>query len=88
MTRGDGTPIPGLGLGLRGLGVSCVRAAAIATRLGLKQLSAKIPPVLDKAFYLFEKLGFKEVAVLKDFVRDKEGKDSNLVLMLKTLQEA
>ena len=44
--------------------------------------------MLDKAFYLFEKLGFKEVAVLKDFVRDKEGTESDLVLMLKTLQEA
>ncbi|TSA13050.1 MAG: GNAT family N-acetyltransferase [Deltaproteobacteria bacterium] len=74
---------------VKGLGTLMIENLIdIATRLGLKQLSAEIPPVLDKAFYLFEKLGFKEVAVLKDFVRDKEGADSDLVLMLKTLQAA
>jgi len=74
---------------VKGLGTLMIENLIdIATRLGLKQLSAEIPPVLDKAFYLFEKMGFKEVAVLKDFVRDKEGTDSDLVLMLKTLQEA
>jgi GNAT superfamily N-acetyltransferase len=57
----------------------------IATDLGLEQLSAEIPPVLDKAFYLFEKLGFEEVANLKGFVRDLEGNESDLVLMTKSL---
>lgn len=57
----------------------------IATRLGLEQLSVEIPPLLDKAFYLFEKLGFKEVAHLKDFVKDLEGNESDLVLMVKYL---
>lgn len=57
----------------------------IATDLGLEQLSAEIPPVLDKAFYLFEKMGFKEVANLKGFVRDLEGNESDLVLMSKSI---
>jgi L-amino acid N-acyltransferase YncA len=73
---------------VKGLGTLLIQDLIdIAMHLGLKQLSAEIPPVLDKAFYLFEKLGFKEVAVLKDFVKDKEGTDSDLVLMLKTLTE-
>lgn len=74
---------------VKGLGTLLIENLIdIATRLGLKQLSAEMPPVLDKAFHLFEKLEFKEVAVLKDFVRDKEGTESDLVLMLKTLPEA
>ncbi len=74
---------------VKGLGTLMIENLIdIGTRLGLKQLSAEVPPVLDKAFSLLEKVGFKEVAVLKDFVRDKEGQDSDLVLMLKTLQEA
>ena len=55
--------------------------------MGLEQISAEIPPMLDKAFYLFEKLGFKEMAVLKGFVRDMEGTESDLVLMIKFLNE-
>ncbi len=57
----------------------------IAASLGLEQLSIEIPPMLDKAFYLFEKLGFKEVTHLKNFVRDMEGNESDLVLMTKSL---
>jgi len=59
----------------------------IATRLGLEQISLEIPPRLDKAFYLFEKMGFKEVANLKGFVKDLEGTESDLVLMVKYLRE-
>ncbi len=73
---------------VRGLGTLLIQnLIEIATHLGLKQLSAEIPPVLDKAFYLFEKLGFKEVAILKDFVRDTEGQEWDLVLMIKPLSE-
>jgi L-amino acid N-acyltransferase YncA len=68
---------------VKGLGTILVQNLIdIATRLGLEQLSAEIPPVLDKAFYLFEKIGFKEVAHLEGFVRDLEGKESDLVLMI------
>ena len=72
----------------KGLGTILVQNLIdIAAGLGLEQLSAEIPPVLDKAFYLLEKMGFKEVAVLKGFVRDKEDQESDLVLMIKPLAE-
>jgi L-amino acid N-acyltransferase YncA len=72
---------------VRGLGTILVQNLIdIATRLGLEQINIEIPPVLDKAFYLFEKMGFKEVANLKGFVKDLEGKESDLVLMVKYLQ--
>jgi L-amino acid N-acyltransferase YncA len=71
---------------VKGLGTKLVQnIIAIAAALGLEQLSAEIPPVLDKAFYLFEKLGFEKVAVLEGFVRDLEGQESDLVLMVKYL---
>jgi L-amino acid N-acyltransferase YncA len=73
---------------VRGLGTFLVQNLIdIATRLGLEQIHIEIPPVLDKAFYLFEKMGFKEVAHLPGFVKDLEGKESDLVLMVKYLPE-
>jgi L-amino acid N-acyltransferase YncA len=73
---------------VRGLGTTLLQNLIdIATRLGLEQISLEIPPRLDKAFYLFEKMGFKEVANLKGFVKDLEGTESDLVLMVKYLQE-
>jgi GNAT superfamily N-acetyltransferase len=72
---------------VRGLGTILVQNLIdIATRLGLEQISIEVPPVLDKAFYLFEKMGFKEVANLQGFVKDLEGKESDLVVMIKYLQ--
>ncbi len=74
---------------VKGLGTLLVQNLIdLATSLGLEQLSIEIPPMLDKAFYLFEKLGFKEAAHLKDFVRDIEGNESDLVLMVKSLVAA
>jgi len=71
---------------VKGLGTYMIEELIdIARELGLEQLSAEIPPMLDKAFYLFEKMGFKEVAVLQGFVRDMEGTESDLVLMTKFL---
>jgi L-amino acid N-acyltransferase YncA len=73
---------------VKGLGTQLIEELIdLARELGLEQLSAEIPPMLDKAFYLFEKLGFKEMAVLKGFVRDMGGTDSDLVLMIKFLNE-
>ena len=73
---------------VRGLGTILVQNLIdIATRLDLEQISIEIPPRLDKAFYLFEKMGFKEVANLKGFVKDLEGTESDLVLMVKSLRE-
>jgi L-amino acid N-acyltransferase YncA len=72
---------------VRGLGTIMVQNLIdIASQIGLEQIHIEIPPVLDKAFYLFEKMGFKEVANLPGFVRDLEGKESDLVLMVKYLQ--
>lgn len=59
----------------------------IAAALGLEQLSAEIPPVLDKAFSLFEKMGFEKVVVLQGFVRDAQGQESDLILMIKSLSK-
>ena len=71
---------------VRGLGTILVQNLIdIATSLGLEQISIEIPPVMDKAFYLFEKMGFKEVAHLQGFVRDLQGNESDLVLMIKYL---
>jgi L-amino acid N-acyltransferase YncA len=71
---------------VRGLGTLLIQNLIdIATRLGLEQISAEIPPVLDKAFYLFEKMGFKEAAHLEGFVKDLEGAESDLVLLVKYL---
>jgi len=71
---------------VRGLGTILLQNLIdIATHLGLEQISIEIPPVMDKAFYLFEKMEFKEVARLQGFVKDLEGKESDLVVMIKAL---
>jgi L-amino acid N-acyltransferase YncA len=73
----------------KGLGTLLIQnLAEIAAELGLEQLTAEIPPELDKAFYLFEKLGFEKAAVLKGFVMDKAGRESDIVLMIKALAPA
>ena len=59
----------------------------IAQSMGLEQLTAEIAPTLDEAYFLFEKLGFKEAAVLKDFIRDQEGKYDDMVVMIRDLKE-
>ncbi len=58
----------------------------IAKKLGLELLSAEVSPELQEAFFLLEKLEFKEAAVLKGFIMDLEGNESNLVLMVKDLK--
>jgi L-amino acid N-acyltransferase YncA len=57
----------------------------IAVDVGLEQLTAEIAPALDEAYFLFEKLGFQESAVLKDFIKDLEGNYQDLVLMVKNI---
>jgi ribosomal protein S18 acetylase RimI-like enzyme len=59
----------------------------IAKSFGLEQLTVEIAPTLDQAFFLFEKLGFKEAAVLKNFIKDLQGNYEDLVLMIKNIQE-
>ena len=57
----------------------------ISARLGLEQLTAEIPLELNRALRLFKKFGFDEVTMLKGFVRNLEGRESDLVLMIKYL---
>jgi ribosomal protein S18 acetylase RimI-like enzyme len=57
----------------------------IAVDVGLEQLTAEIAPALDEAYFLFEKLGFQEAAVLEDFIKDLEGNYQDLVLMVKNI---
>jgi L-amino acid N-acyltransferase YncA len=60
----------------------------ISDQLGLEQLTAEIPLELTKAFSLFEKLGFGKSAVLPGFVIDAAGRESDIVLMIKSLAPA
>lgn len=71
---------------LKGLGLGLARdLLEIATRLGLEKLSAEIPRELDNALSLLKKLGFIELTVLKGFVRNGTGKETDLVLLSKDL---
>jgi GNAT superfamily N-acetyltransferase len=59
----------------------------IAKELGIELLSIEMAPELHEAFSLFEKLGFKREAVLKGFIIDLDGNETDLVLMTKHLNE-
>jgi len=59
----------------------------IARNLGLEQLSIELAPELQDAFLLCQKLGFKQAAVLKGFVVDLDGNETDLVLMIKQLAD-
>jgi L-amino acid N-acyltransferase YncA len=60
----------------------------IAKNMGIEQLTAELAPTLDEAYFLFEKLGFKEAAVLKNFIKDQDGKYDDLVIMVMNLKES
>jgi L-amino acid N-acyltransferase YncA len=60
----------------------------IAKSMGLEQLTAELAPTLDEAYFLFEKMGFKEAAVLKNFIKDQEGTYEDLVVMILDLNES
>lgn len=57
----------------------------ISRAMGIDQLTAEVSPALDEAYFLCEKVGFKEAAVLKSFIKDQEGKYEDLVIMVKEL---
>ena len=59
----------------------------IAKCMGLEQVTAEVAPTLDEAYFLCEKMGFKEAAILKNFIRDQEGGYEDLVIMVKELQQ-
>ncbi len=75
----------------RGKGLSTVlieNMIEIAKAMGIEQLTAELAPTLDEAYFLFEKIGFKEVAVLRNFIKDQEGKYEDLVVMILDLADA
>jgi ribosomal protein S18 acetylase RimI-like enzyme len=57
----------------------------IARSMGLEQLTAEIAPTLNEAYFLCEKMGFKDAAVLKNFIKDKENNYEDMVLMIKDI---
>ena len=59
----------------------------IAKGMGLEQLTAEVAPVLDEIYFLCEKIGFKEAAILKGFIKDQEGKYEDLVVMIMDLKD-
>lgn len=74
----------------RGRGISTVlikNIIEVAKSMGLEQLTAELSPILDEAYFLFEKIGFKEAAVLKNFIKDQEDKYEDLVVMILDLNE-
>jgi len=60
----------------------------IAKSMGLEQLTAELAPTLDEAYFLFEKMGFKEAAVLKNFIKEQEGTYEDLVVMIMDLNKS
>jgi len=73
---------------VKGLGTRLTKDIMdIAKELGLEQLSIEISPALQEAFLLCQKLGFKQEAVLKGFIIDLDGNETDLVLMIKHLKE-
>jgi L-amino acid N-acyltransferase YncA len=73
----------------KGLGTLLIQNLQdIATQVGLEHLTAEIPLELTKAFSLFERLKFQKAAVLPGFVMDAAGRESDLVLMIKSLAPA
>jgi L-amino acid N-acyltransferase YncA len=70
----------------KGLSTSLIEIMLeISEKLGIDQLTAEVSPALDEAYFLCEKMGFKEAAVLKNFIKDHEGKYEDLVIMVKEL---
>jgi L-amino acid N-acyltransferase YncA len=59
----------------------------ISKSMGIDQLIAEVSPALDEAYFLCEKVGFKEAAVLKNFIKDQEGNYEDLVIMIKELHD-
>ena len=65
-----------------GLGRDLLEAAfAIAGQRGLTKLTAQMTPDQTGSIALFESLGFRAEALLKDHVRDRDGRLHDLVIL-------
>jgi L-amino acid N-acyltransferase YncA len=70
----------------KGLSMALIQEMiSIAMKMGLEQITAELSPQLDEAYFLCEKMGFKEAAVLKNFIKDQNGNYEDLVIMIKDL---
>src|SRR3972149_3943776 len=68
----------------RGLGLGLQLASdvfAIAKDAGVEQMIARMTTGQERTRATLERLGFKEEAILRGFVRDREGKRRDLVIM-------
>ena len=68
----------------RGLGLGLQLASdvfAIAKDAGIEQMIARMTTEQERTRAILERLGFKQEAVLRGFVRDREGKRRDLLVM-------
>jgi L-amino acid N-acyltransferase YncA len=71
-----------------GLGTLVARElVALAEKRGLEKLQSQVIEDNVGSVRLFEKLGFKVVAVLKDLVKDQKGEKRNLAIMINNVAD-
>ena len=72
-----------------GLGQLMIKEiASIAHSLGLEKLVAELPEMNAPAINAFNKAGFHRVAFLPNFVKDRENRPVDLVVMVKDIKPA
>jgi len=60
----------------------------IAVQMGLEKLDGEFMGEQEGPIHVFEKLGFEKTAILPDHVRDIEGDNHDLVILIYSLQQA
>ncbi len=71
----------------RGLGRQLIQESfLIALGLGLEKLTAQMTPDQTGAINVFEEMGFKAEALLKDHVRDQQGEKHDIVILSHDVQ--
>ena len=72
-----------------GLGQLMIKEiASLAHSLGLEKLVAEVPEMNAPAINAFNKAGFHRVAFLPNFVKDRENRPVDLVVMVKDIKPA
>jgi L-amino acid N-acyltransferase YncA len=72
----------------KGLGMVLTRALYdLATNLGIEQLVARMMASQTAAIGILRNLGFRQEAVLRDYLRDCQGRKQDLVLMRGELED-
>ena len=72
-----------------GLGQLMIKEiASLADSLGLEKLVAELPEMNAPAISAFNKAGFHRVAFLPNFVKDRENRPVDLVVMVKDIKPA